>query len=259
MTVGTWIFLAIASGFAGFVDAMAGGGGLVQLPALLIGISSKPLPMILGTNKIPSVFGTTSATYNYFKKVKPDLNIALYMAIPAFLGSMSGARLAAEVPKDFFRPFILFLLVVVAVYTWFKPELGMEENLRFTKNARHWIVGFFGLLIGFYDGIFGPGTGTFLLFILVGVVGYAFLKASATAKLVNWSTNVAAIISFQLTGHIWWHVGLILAFANVSGALLGTRMAIKGGSPLVRKVFLAVTFLLISKVGYDWIVLVANN
>ena len=259
MTVGTWIFLAIASGFAGFVDAMAGGGGLVQLPALLIGISSKPLPMILGTNKIPSVFGTTSATYNYFKKVKPDLNIALYMAIPAFLGSMSGARLAAEVPKDFFRPFILFLLVVVAVYTWFKPELGMEENLRFTKNARNWIVGFFGLLIGFYDGIFGPGTGTFLLFILVGVVGYAFLKASATAKLVNWSTNVAAIISFQLTGHIWWHVGLILAFANVSGALLGTRMAIKGGSPLVRKVFLAVTFLLISKVGYDWIVLVANN
>jgi uncharacterized membrane protein YfcA len=259
MTVGTWIFLAIASGFAGFVDAMAGGGGLVQLPALLIGISSKPLPMILGTNKIPSVFGTTSATYNYFKRVKPDLNIALYMAIPAFLGSMSGARLAAEVPKDFFRPFILFLLVVVAVYTWFKPELGMEENLRFTKNARNWIVGFFGLLIGFYDGIFGPGTGTFLLFILVGVVGYAFLKASATAKLVNWSTNVAAIISFQLTGHIWWHVGLILAFANVSGALLGTRMAIKGGSPLVRKVFLAVTFLLISKVGYDWIVLVANN
>ena len=259
MTVGTWIFLVIASGFAGFVDAMAGGGGLVQLPALLIGISSKPLPMILGTNKIPSVFGTTSATYNYFKRVKPDLNIALYMAIPAFLGSMSGARLAAEVPKDFFRPFILFLLVVVAVYTWFKPELGMEENLRFTKNARNWIVGFFGLLIGFYDGIFGPGTGTFLLFILVGVVGYAFLKASATAKLVNWSTNVAAIISFQLTGHIWWHVGLILAFANVSGALLGTRMAIKGGSPLVRKVFLAVTFLLISKVGYDWIVLVANN
>ena len=174
MSLSTWIFLAIASGFAGFVDAMAGGGGLVQLPALLIGISDKPLPMILGTNKIPAVFGTTTATYNYFKKVK-------------------------------------------------------------------------------------PGTGTFLLFILVGVVGYAFLKASATAKLVNWSTNVAAIISFQLTGHIWWHVGLILAVANVSGALLGTRMAIKGGSPLVRKVFLSVTFLLIAKVGYDWVVLITNN
>jgi len=259
MSLSTWIFLAIASGFAGFVDAMAGGGGLVQLPALLIGISDKPLPMILGTNKIPSVFGTTTATYNYFKRVKPDFRIALYMAIPAFLGSMSGARLAASVPKDFFRPFILLLLILVALYTWFKPELGMEENLKFTSTTRHWIVGCCGLLIGFYDGIFGPGTGTFLLFVLVGVVGYAFLKASATAKLVNWSTNVAAIISFQITGHIWWHVGLILAFANVSGALLGTRMAIKGGSPLVRKVFLAVTFLLIAKVGYDWVVLVTSH
>jgi uncharacterized membrane protein YfcA len=258
MSIATWAFLAIASGFAGFVDAMAGGGGLIQLPALLIGISEKPLPMILGTNKIPAVFGTTTATYNYFKKVKPDLHIALYMAVPAFVGSMSGARLASLVPKDVFKPLILFLLILVALYTWFKPELGMEENLRFSARVRNWIVGTFGLLIGFYDGIFGPGTGTFLLFILVGVVGYAFLKASATAKLVNWSTNVAAIISFQITGHIWWHVGLILACANVSGALLGTRMAIKGGSPLVRKVFLAVTFLLIAKVGYDWVVYITK-
>ena len=258
MSLSTWVFLSIAAGFAGFVDAVAGGGGLVQLPALLIGLSEKPIPMILGTNKIPAVFGTTTATYNYFKKVKPDLHVALYMAIPAFVGSMSGARLAAAVPKDFFRPLILILLILVAFYTWFKPELGMKENLRFTPRTRNAIVAAFGLLIGFYDGIFGPGTGTFLLFILVGVVGYAFLKASATAKLVNWSTNVAAIISFQLTGHIWWHVGLILAFANVTGAFLGTRMAIKGGSPLVRKVFLLVTFLLIAKVGYDWIVLISK-
>jgi uncharacterized membrane protein YfcA len=256
MSITTWIFLAIASGFAGFVDAMAGGGGLVQLPALLIGISEKPLPMILGTNKIPSVFGTTTATYNYFKRVKPDLHIALYMALPAFLGAASGARLASSFPKDFFRPLILALLILVALYTWLKPAMGMEENLRFSPRTRNWIVGSCGLVIGFYDGIFGPGTGTFLLFILVSVVGYAFLKASATAKLVNWSTNVAAIIAFHLTGHIWWHVGLILAVANVSGALVGTRMAIKGGSPLVRKVFLAVTFLLIAKVGYDWLVAV---
>jgi uncharacterized membrane protein YfcA len=256
MSLETWIFLATASGFAGFVDAVAGGGGLVQLPALMIGISEKPLPMILGTNKIPSVFGTTTATYNYFKRVKPDLHIALYMAIPAFIGSGFGARLASSFPKDFFRPLVLALLILVAIYTWLKPALGMEENLKYTPQKRNLLVLIFGLLIGFYDGIFGPGTGTFLLFLLVGVIGYAFLKASATAKLVNWSTNVAAIISFQITGHIWWHLGLILAIANVSGALLGTRLAIKGGSPLVRKVFLIVTFLLIAKVGYDWLVLI---
>ena len=256
MSLETWIFLATASGFAGFVDAVAGGGGLVQLPALMIGISEKPLPMILGTNKIPSVFGTTTATYNYFKRVKPDLHIALFMAIPAFIGSGLGARLASSFPKDFFRPLVLALLIIVAIYTWLKPALGMEENLKYTARTRNLLVCTFGLLIGFYDGIFGPGTGTFLLFLLVGVIGYAFLKASATAKLVNWSTNVAAIISFQMTGRIWWHLGLILAIANVSGALLGTQLAIKGGSPLVRKVFLIVTFLLISKVGYDWLVLI---
>ena len=115
MSLATWLFLAIASGFAGFVDAMAGGGGLVQLPALLIGISDKPLPMILGTNKIPAVFGTTTATYNYFKRVKPDLRIASYMAIPAFIGSMKRARLAASVPKDLYRPLILALLIEIAL------------------------------------------------------------------------------------------------------------------------------------------------
>jgi uncharacterized membrane protein YfcA len=256
MSIATWAFLAIASGFAGFVDAVAGGGGLIALPSLMIGLHDKPLPLVLGTNKIPAAFGTSSATYNYFKKVKPDLHVALFMSLPAFVGSMSGARLASSVSKDFFRPFILIMLILVATYTWFKPALGMDENLRFSPRIRNLLVAIFGLLIGFYDGIFGPGTGTFLLFILVSVIGYAFLKASATAKLVNLGTNVAAIISFQLTGHIWWHVGLVLACANVTGALLGTRLAIKGGSPLVRKVFLGVTFLLIAKVGYDWIVLI---
>ena len=129
----------------------------------------------------------------------------------------------------------------------------MDENLRFTPTIRLLLVALFGLSIGFYDGIFGPGTGTFLVFILVGVIGYAFLKASATAKLVNMATNFGAILSFQFTGHIWWRLGLLMAIANIAGSLLGARLAIRGGSPLVRKVFLAVTTLLIAKVGYDWL------
>ena len=252
LSLGHWIFIAIAAGLAGFIDAIAGGGGLIQLPALLIGISDKPIPMILGTNKVPSIFGTSFSAVAYFRKIKPDLHLTAAMAIPAFIGSACGARLAAEFPKSVFRPIIVILLFLVAIYTWKRPHLGMEENLKFTPKIRRLLVAGFGLLIGFYDGIFGPGTGSFLLFILVGLIGYAFLKASATAKLVNIATNFAAIITFSATGHIWWKVGLILALANVSGSILGARLAIRGGSPLVRKVFLIMTFLLIAKVGYDW-------
>ena len=253
MSVATAIFLALASGFAGFIDAMAGGGGLIQLPALLIGISDKPIPMILGTNKVPSIFGTSSAAFAYFKKVKPDLRATLFMGVPAFIGSIAGARLAASFPKEIFRPLIIVLLVSVAMYTWKKPELGMHEQLRFGQRQQNLALLLCGGVIGFYDGIFGPGTGTFLVFILVGLIGYAFLKASATAKLVNIATNFGAILSFQLTGHIWWKLGLLLAFANVTGAIIGARLAIRGGSPLVRKAFLVVTTILIAKVGYDWL------
>jgi len=251
MSIEIAIFLAIASGFAGFVDAMAGGGGLIQLPALIVGLPNKELPLILGTNKVPSIFGTAAAARNYFKNIKPDIPLTLSMMGPAFVGSMGGASLAAAVPKDFFKPFIVFLLIAVAIYTWVKPELGMSENLKYTHKKRLVIVALIGLLIGFYDGIFGPGTGTFLVFFLVSGIGYAFLKASGTAKLVNISTNAGAILSFQLTGHIWWQLGLLLAVANVTGAIIGSRLAIKGGSPLVRKVFLAVTFLLIARVAWD--------
>jgi uncharacterized membrane protein YfcA len=253
MSIINFIFLLFAAGFAGFVDAVAGGGGLIQLPALLIGLHDKPIPLILGTNKVPSIFGTSSAAIKYFKNVKPDLHITAYMTVPAFIGSMSGARLAAEVPKDVFRPLILILLILVSLYTFFRPHLGMEENLRFSRKKTKWIVALCGLVIGFYDGIFGPGTGTFLVFLLVGLIGYAFIKASATAKIVNIATNLGAIISFQFTGHIWWKIGLALAIANVAGAIIGSHLAIKGGSKLVRKFFLVVSVILIAKVGYDWL------
>jgi uncharacterized protein len=251
MSIEIAIFLAIASGFAGFVDAMAGGGGLIQLPSLIIGLPNKELPLILGTNKVPSIFGTAAAARNYFKNIKPDIPLTLTMMLPAFIGSIAGAAMAAFVPVGFFRPFIVLLLILVAIYTWKKPELGMAENLKFTHSKRLVIVAIIGFLIGFYDGIFGPGTGTFLVFFLVSVIGYAFLKASGTAKLVNIATNAGAILSFQLTGHIWWQLGLLLAVANVTGAIIGSHMAIKGGSALVRKVFLAVIFLLIARVAWD--------
>ena len=250
MSIEIAIFLAIASGFAGFVDAMAGGGGLIQLPALLVGLPNKEVPLILGTNKVPSIFGTSAAARNYFKNLKPDIPLTITMMVPAFIGSMAGAAFAASVPKEFFKPFIVLLLTSVAIYTWRKPELGISEKLKFTQRQRHQIVFVLGLTIGFYDGIFGPGTGSFLVLAMVGL-GFAFLSASAIAKVVNVSTNLGAIIVFGLNGVILWQIGLTLAIANVAGAIIGAKLAIRGGSTLVRKVFLVVTVALIIKVALD--------
>jgi uncharacterized membrane protein YfcA len=173
------------------------------------------------------------------------------MGVPAFLGSAGGAVLASKIPTSSMRPMVLVLLIVVAIYTWFKPDLGKYENLRHLPKQRVQIAAFAGAIIGFYDGIFGPGTGSFLMLILVVSLGYAFITASAIAKVVNVATNVGAIMVFGFNGAVIWQVGIIMGIANISGAILGSRLAIKGGSTLVRKVFLIVTLALIIKVGID--------
>lgn len=249
LTLATAIFLLAASFFAGFIDSIAGGGGLIQLPALLIGLPKSETAEVLGTNKLSAVFGTTTAAALYRKQIKPDPKILLAMGVPAFLGSAGGAVLASKIPTSSMRPMVLVLLIVVAVYTWFKPDLGKFENLRHLPKRRVQIAAIAGVVIGFYDGIFGPGTGSFLMLILVASLGYAFITASAIAKVVNVATNVGAIMVFGINGAVLWQIGIILGIANISGAIIGARLAIKGGSTLVRKVFLLVTVALIVKVG----------
>ncbi len=249
LTIATALFLLAASFFAGFIDSIAGGGGLIQLPALLIGLPKSETAEVLGTNKLSSVFGTTTAAALYRKQIKPDPKVLIAMALPAFLGSAGGALLASKIPTSSMRPMVLVLLIVVAVYTWFKPDLGKFENLRHLPKRRFQIAACAGVVIGFYDGIFGPGTGSFLMLILVASLGYAFITASAIAKVVNVATNVGAIMVFGINGAVIWQIGIIMGVANISGAILGARLAIKGGSTLVRKVFLIVTVALIVKVG----------
>ncbi len=249
LTVATALFLLAASFFAGFIDSIAGGGGLIQLPALLIGLPKSETAEVLGTNKLSAVFGTTTAAALYRKQIKPDPKILIAMGVPAFLGSAGGAVLASKIPTSSMRPMVLVLLIIVAVYTWFKPDLGKFENLRHLPKRRVQIAAIAGVVIGFYDGIFGPGTGSFLMLILVASLGYAFITASAIAKVVNVATNVGAIMVFGINGAVLWQIGIILGIANISGAVIGARLAIKGGSTLVRKVFLLVTVALIVKVG----------
>jgi uncharacterized membrane protein YfcA len=238
-----------ASFFAGFIDSIAGGGGLIQLPALLIGLPKSETAEVLGTNKLSSIFGTSTAAVLYRKQIKPDPKVLLAMGVPALLGSAGGAMLASKIPTSSMRPMVLVLLIVVAIYTWFKPDLGKFENLRHLPRRRVQIAALAGVIIGFYDGIFGPGTGSFLMLILVASLGYAFITASAIAKVVNVATNVGAILVFGINGAVIWQIGIIMGVANISGAIIGARLAIKGGSTLVRKVFLLVTVALIVKVG----------
>jgi len=251
LTIATVLFLLAASFFAGFIDSIAGGGGLIQLPALLIGLPKSETAEVLGTNKISAVFGTTTAAALYRKQIKPDPKVLIAMGVPAFLGSAGGALLASKIPTSSMRPMVLVLLIVVAIYTWFKPDLGKLENLRHLPKRRIQIAAGAGVVIGFYDGIFGPGTGSFLMLILVASLGYAFITASAIAKVVNVATNVGAIMVFGINGAVIWQIGIILGIANIAGAIIGARLAIKGGSTLVRKVFLFVTVALIVKVAIE--------
>jgi len=249
LTIATALFLLAASFFAGFIDSIAGGGGLIQLPALLIGLPKSETAEVLGTNKLSSIFGTSTAAVLYRKQIKPDPKVLLAMGLPALFGSAGGAMLASKIPTSSLRPMVLVLLIVVAIYTWFKPDLGKFENLPHLPRRRVQIAALAGVIIGFYDGIFGPGTGSFLMLILVASLGYAFITASAIAKVVNVATNVGAIMVFGFNGAVIWQIGIIMGVANISGAVVGARLAIKGGSTLVRKVFLIVTVALIVKVG----------
>lgn len=245
------LFLFLASTLAGLVDAVAGGGGLIQLPALLVAMPKTPPAELLGTNKLPSFLGTASATASYLRKMRPDFRIAFSMAVPAFIGSALGATVATLIPKDAFRPIILFALVAVFIYTLWKKELGLSDNKKAKTLKTYLIAIFFGLSIGFYDGIFGPGTGSFLMLVLVALLGFAFFEASVTAKIVNLATNLGAIVVFGANGKIIWTLGLAMAIGNVIGGLIGARMAIQGGSRLIRNVFLIVTSLLILRLTID--------
>lgn len=249
---GVLIALCVAAALAGWVDAVSGGGGLLQLPALLVALpSAEPVPA-LATNKVSSVLGTAAATATYSRKAPPDVRTALPMAVAAFVGAGCGALTASHIPAQAFRPIIVGLLVIVWFWTLLSPQMGRVQELRWRGRRRHYVVATAaGLAIGFYDGVLGPGTGSFLLILLVAGLGYSFLNASSTAKVVNLGTNVAAIIVFGLTGSVLWLLGLVMGVCNVAGAVVGARMAIRRGSGFVRLVFLTVVGLLILRLAWD--------
>ncbi len=250
LTWGTLILVIVAAFAAGWIDAVVGGGGLLQLPALLLVPGMSPL-QALATNKLASVFGTATSSVTYYRRAKPDIRTALPMAAIALAGSFGGAAVATVLPSAAFKPIIVIALLAVAIFTAFKPQLGAATQLRFHGHKHHIMAGAAGLGIGFYDGMIGPGTGTFLVITLVGLLGYDFLQASAKAKIVNFATNAGALILFIPHGAVLWLLGGILAVANVAGSYLGSRMALSRGTAFIRVVFLIVVVALIGKLGVD--------
>jgi uncharacterized membrane protein YfcA len=248
-TLLTVAFIAVAALVAGWVDAVVGGGGLVQLPALLLGFPTASPAQILATNKFSSIFGTTTSAITYYRRVHPDLRTALPMAGVAFLGSVLGALIGLHIPKAAFNPIVLVCLVVVGAYTILKPDLGRETALRWSGHKHRVAAMLIGFVIGVYDGALGPGTGSFLVFALVGLMGYAFLEASAKAKIANVATNLGALVVFAPGGYIMVKVGLVMAVGNLVGGYLGARTAVRLGSGFVRVVFIVVVSAFIVRIS----------
>lgn len=249
----SWAFaaLCVLAFFAGLVDSVIGGGGLIQVPALLVMLPGVPVATIFGTNKIISVTGTTVALAQIARKVTVPWRMLLTAAIVGAIFAFIGARSVTLIDPALLKPIILLLLIAVAIYTFMRKDFGHLHAPKWPESKQRWIAMGIGAVLGFYEGFFGPGTGSFLIFAFVGLLGFNFLTASASAKVINITTNLAALAWFAWSGNILYKLAIPMAVFNVAGALVGSRLAIKKGSGFLRVFFLVVMVALILRYAYD--------
>ena len=243
--------LGAAAG-AGGVDAIVGGGGLIQLPALLLAYPKLPAAAALGTNKFASISGTSTAAATYLRRTKVDRHVMLPAAALAVVCAGCGALSASQLPTSVFRPIVMALLLCVAAFVVFRPSFGAEQSaVAVSRRRRVATTMAAGVGIGFYDGVFGPGTGTFLIICFAVGIGTEFLAGSAMAKVVNAGTNFGALLVFATQGHVMWALGAGMGACNIVGARLGARLALNRGAGFVRVVLLAVVAAMVVKMGVD--------
>jgi uncharacterized protein len=245
------IMLCIAAFAAGFIDAIVGGGGLVQTPVTLVTLPQYPLASLLGTTKTPSIFGASIAAIQYSLKVKLNWRLLTIMCSIALLAAYTGSKTVAIVNNSFMKPILFCVLIVVAIYTYTKKDFGLSASASLSKNKEMFYAVLFALLIGFYDGFIGPGAGSFMVLFFISALGFDFLKASAHSKLLNVSTNLGSIIYFGGSGHILYQYAIPMALFNFTGSLLGSRLAILKGNKFIRIFFLIVVAGTIIRFGYD--------
>jgi len=247
----TLALLCLFAFLAGLIDAIVGGGGLIQLPAMMVLLEGTPVPTIFGTGKVSSLMGTAAALRRYAGQVPIRWRAVGTAAVVAGVFSFLGARVVSHLPQQLLPPLVLGLLVVIALYTFWRKDFGSIHAPRLPANKEPLYGALVGLVIGFYDGFFGPGTGSFLLFAFVGLFGFDFITSSASAKLVNVATNLTALAYFAYTKQILWYVALPMALSNIIGSTLGAHLALRHGTGFVRVLFLVVVSAFIVKLGFQ--------
>jgi hypothetical protein len=247
----TLLLLCCSSFFAGFIDSMVGGGGLILIPTLLIMFPQMPIPTIIGTNKFAAVCGMGMATAQYVRTVVIPWRSMIPAAFAGFCTALLGAKSLTLLDKDTLRPIVAIMLVAIAVYTFLRKDFGSIHAPHRTEATQRVIAVFLGAVLGFYDGFFGPGTGSFLIFGFIGLLGFGFLDASSSAKLVNFAMGCAALGYFIWTGNVRYEWAIPMAITNIAGAFVGARVAIAKGSRFVRVLFLIVVGGVICKLLVD--------
>lgn len=245
------VLLVLGAAFAaGLIDAMVGGGGLIQIPALFAVYPNVPPAALLGTSKFAGLFGTISAVARYAQKVVIPWRALVPLALVALVMSVGGAKLASIVAPDVFRPLVPLMLLAVLIYVLWRKDLGGEHAPRAFAGSHHIVGAALIAAIGLYDGFFGPGAGSLLIFVFVRSYGYDFLHAGAAARVVNVATNAAALSYFASHGLVLWYVGAGMAICNIAGAIVGARLALRGGSSFVRQAFIVIVSLLILRTAW---------
>jgi uncharacterized protein len=245
------LLLCAAALVAGFVDAIVGGGGLIQIPLALVLLPNQAVATVIGTTKIPSFTGTCLAAYRYSRHVKLNYKHLAIMASLACVSAFAGSRLLTLVSNDFMKPFLLVVLSLVAIYTYKKKNFGIHSEKDHTEREHIIYAVAISIVVGFYDGFVGPGTGSFLMLAFVTLLGYDFLKATATAKFVNLSTNIGSIVLFAITGHLIYAIALPMALCNGLGGYLGAHLAVRKGNALIRIFFLIVVLATLARFAWD--------
>ncbi|MET7637360.1 TSUP family transporter [Streptomyces sp. NPDC005438] len=252
ISLGGLVLLCAAALMAGWIDAVVGGGGLVQLPALLIAFPHLAPAYALGTNKAVAIAGTGMAAVTYGRRAPLDRRLAWRLGLLAVASAAAGASFASAVDKEVLNPLIMVLLLAVAGFVTFRPSFGTvraEGAVTPRRTLLALLVG--GVGIGFYDGMLGPGTGTFLVIAFVAILRLDMVTSSATAKVVNVGTNLGALLVFAGHGSVLWKLAPPMALFNILGGWLGAHMALRRGSGFVRAALLVVVAVLVAKLGWD--------
>jgi uncharacterized membrane protein YfcA len=233
------IFLCIAGFLASFIDSIAGGGGLISVPAfMLAGLSPH---IVLGTNKLAATTGSFTSSLKFAKSGLCNFDLLKKLIPFTLVGSIIGVRTVLLIDQKFLQPLVLVLVLCIGVYTLFSKSLGQEDNFKGLTKKNIYLGMFLAFTLGFYDGFFGPGTGSFLVFGMINIFGFNFLNASANARFLNFISNITALVTFAFSGSINYSIGLLVAIFMIIGARAGTKLAINKGAKIIKPIFVTMS------------------